>query len=293
MRKRGTVLLALFLLSIPFAVASGSLNVPVIGDLENSTESRAAAAGVPVIACFEGVSEQQAAQSAALLYYNGLWKTADMQTVGCYIMERRQEDHVLTLSVYTAHQVYDTSSGEAVVLAGAYVPVRMKFDTSRSNTYALLSCETPGDGTHFWKDVARLFSGQVAAALGSKQEDYKQYAMNDADETARLYIETGGAGDGVWDVFLETGSNPDAYALVCGALPNGYYPCYCGMYIQQYYGNPYTRYILTVDGEQSYSGILHYSSYDEEGNQLTHFVIQAQDDQLVILEGEIPPVSYD
>ena len=56
---------------------------------------------------------------------------------------------------------------------------------------------------------------------------------------------------------------------------------------------PGRLYTLSVEGEQSYSGILTYRCLDTAGNPLESFTVQVIDGKLRVLDGVLPELGYE
>lgn len=235
-----------------------------------------------------------AAKRICLLFQgNGDWENADMETVGCCLLASPQREgdiyHILLLTV---HSVFDTSSGTPKRLAGSRVPVIMALRELRTGTYQLVDYLPMEDGADIGTWIRDTYDSDMPAFWDKERKEalYKA-AEQDAVNTAQAYIESlnGKECPGVWNVFLQSGSDPDAKRIVRGSI-DGNYPYFEGIRI---WAAKNRTYELSVEGEQSYSGILTFSSYDENGEPLSHVTLQVQNHQLVILEGELPAIVYE
>ena len=229
-----------------------------------------------------------AVREICLLYQgSGFWENASMQTVGCSIMESEEHGNLMTLAVYTAHRVFDTSAEVPQDIAGGERPVLIIIREIEDKAYELVTYTEPEDGTKYERSMQKMFSKHLAKQMLSQEKDiYVQAARADARAMAEAYLDckSGHEKNGVWKEFLQTGSNPQAMQIIRNAV-DSYFPNYQGSWFWQYGQKLYT---LWVEGEQSYSGILSFATYDAIGEQLTGFKVHVQDDQLIVLEGELP-----
>ena len=223
----------------------------------------------------------QAAKQICLLYCGtGYWEKASIQTVGTVLLSEERNEDQITLCLYTSREVYDTSSGTPVTLAGSRRPVRMVLEYS-DNAYRLLSYQQPEDGMENYRSKISIFGENLGNQIVENEEDLGYLAEQDALQEAENYI----AGKkGVWLEFLQPGVNPNAAKLVTQSLP-GWYPAYEGVAISYKYGKMYT---LSIEGDMSYSGILTFRSFDRDGNELTDVQLQVKDERVCVLEGEMP-----
>ena len=92
-------------------------------------------------------------------------------------------------------------------------------------------------------------------------------------------------------VFLKSGTNEKASSIIENNISGWYpwYPWYPGKAISYLYGTMFT---LTVEAEQSFSGVLTYESFNTEGERLTYAKVQVDGEKLTILDGEVPSL-YD
>ena len=93
----------------------------------------------------------------------------------------------------------------------------------------------------------------------------------------------------VWYEFLPSGTEPKARQILLSAISAGY-PSYSGVSAGFRPGRLYT---LSVDGEQSYSGILTFCCFDTAGNSLESFTVQVIDGKLHVLDGVLPELVYE
>ncbi len=235
-----------------------------------------------------------AAKRFCLLYQgNGDWENADMETVGCCLIDSpQQEGSVYRLLLYTVHSVFDTSSGTPHCIAGSQNPAVVVLQELRTNVYQLVDYLPMEDGADMGTWIQATYSGDMPSSWGKeKKEALYEAAEQDAINTAQAYIEypNGKGSPGIWNVFLQSGSISDAKQIVRNAIDSNY-PYFDGMRI---WAAKNRAYKLSIQGEQSYSGILTFSSYDEKGTQLSYVTVQVINHQLVVLAGEIPSITYE
>lgn len=242
---------------------------------------------------YQDVQLIDAAREVCLLYQGqGFWGKAAMETVGCSIMEIEGKDDLLTLAVYSVHAVFDLSSDIPQSIAGSQMPVSIVLRKTGGKSYELVSYAVPDDGEYYERSVQRLFSKETAQKLlSSEKNGYIKSATADAYAMAEAYLayKAGGKKSGVWVEFLQTGSNAKAMQMIRNVI-GGQYPYYIGSSIWLVKNRLYT---VSVEGEQSYSGILSFATYDAEGHKRAGFKLQVQGDQVIVLEGELPELLFE
>ena len=175
-----------------------------------------------------------------------------------------------------------TSSGELIISAAVQLYERI-VDPS------LLIRRINVVASHVWKEQT-VSAGTTYEQLDMFTDYDVEFTKRKEEEQrmANVYMDycMGAENTGEWIELLPVGSNPDAHvaldSLYC-RLP--YSP---GTFVWEGYDIVYT---LTVEGEQSKSGILTYTIIDLPAKQTYHFTVQTDGDKLVILEGE-PPAPY-
>ena len=107
------------------------------------------------------------------------------------------------------------------------------------------------------------------------------------DANAYLRFLTTGVKDGVWSEILSTGSDETACDVILHTFI-GWYPCCAGstVYLEGKDRQPTRLYTVSIEGEQSYSGILTFDCYDPEGNRVEHCKFQVVEGEIIVLEGE-------
>ena len=260
------------------------IQIPSFADVDNTT--------VPAAwnLTFETNDVLHAARQACLMYNGtGHWKDAEFQTVGLHIFSRKDSGDQITLQLYAAHKVYKVNHGEAKEVAGSLYPVQMTF-VRGGDMLHLTNYQTPRDGDEYGKDIKSMFGKRMANDIAKNSGNYAKSAENDAIAIAEQYI---AASEGERYalpviIFLKSGTNEKASSVIEHNI-SGWYPWYPGKAISYLYG---TMYILTVEEEQSFSGVLTYESFNTEGERLTYAKVQVDGEKLTILDGELPSL-YD
>lgn len=224
-----------------------------------------------------------AAKQICLMYQgNGYWEKADIQTMGVHVLSQKEEASQTTLCLYTSRGVFDVSSGAVKKLAGGYSPVRIVLNHV-DNKYILDSYQEPEDGSNYYSSQQAIFGKELAYDIAKNQNVYGNQADQDALDEVDHYLS---GESGTWIEFLDTGSNPLAADIVIKFLP-GWYPSFEGKTISFINKRMYT---LAIDDEKSYSGTLTFQSFDIAGNQLSSVRLRVVGDEIIVLEGEMPPL---
>ncbi|MDR0896958.1 MAG: hypothetical protein LBN04_03790 [Oscillospiraceae bacterium] len=227
------------------------------------------------------------AAKLAYITHNGLgyWENSAIRTAGFYVVNQETEGNITTLDVYGVSQHYAVSSGVPVREGSGFRPARIVL-SQQGNTYTLLVYQEPGDGTDLWDDMGEIFGEDTRALMIKNQDEYRRQAMLDGDAEAEKYTEylKTGVANGAWVELLHDGSTPGAAMIVQSALPIGY-PAYVGKNVRYRYEKMYS---LTVEGENSFSGILTYDCIDAAGEVLIHVKFTVKDGGIEVLEGTMP-----
>lgn len=243
--------------------------------------------------CFQDTDVMAAVKRICLLFQgNGSWADAEIETVGCYLMDEQKTDSSYTLLVYTTHSVYDLDASAPKYLAGSHYPVVIKFAQAQQGQFKFISYSPQEDGADMAKWISQQYGSHFSLTLTASHKDFfYNQARQDADRTAQICLsgQKASLAPHTWHEFLKSGSNAQAMQLVADAIDSKY-PTYAGCCILDVFK---CRYQLSLEGENSYSGILTFSSYDQHGMQLSYVRLQAQGDQLVILDGQLPPIPYE
>ena len=240
---------------------------------------------------FETDDVMVAAKEACLIFQGCDYQSdAQVSVMGCCVVEQEETDEWISLALYTALQSYDVSSGEAVYMSGQGKAVKLTF-AKEDGAFRLLSYREPRSGDGIWYETHMAIFGQsLGQELLSNPFPYFDDARHDADQDANAYLrylETG-IKDGVWKEILLTGSNENACSIIHQTFI-GWYPGCVGstVYLKGYDKQPTRLYTVSIEGEQSYSGILTFDCYDTEGNRVEHCRFQVVEEEIVVLEGEI------
>lgn len=263
------------------------LNVLILA----SCASASASTLPPAAYTKEYATVEDAVQDSALLFLGyGFWPEAEIEVVGCEIMEQYIEGENLVVSAFLCHGVYDIDGNTAKLVAGGLVPARLSFRFVEPSEYTLEGFKIPRDGEHLENDIKEMFSDSVYSMIYRNDDDrYKMenLAQEAADRIAKEYLlGTSDEEERYWRTFLVSGSNARALdILLKSPLYDGdeRFPFFEGEIISNE-----TRYCLSVEGEKSYSGILTFSSYDLDGTELSYFKVVVEDDKLVLLDGQYP-----
>ena len=233
-----------------------------------------------------------AAAKEVCLIYGGLgnWEKGQVQTVGCVVLKQDESDEKIELALYTARSVFDCSSGSPEYIAGGLKPVKLIFE-KEENGLRLLSYQKPEDGVENAASRERIFGKALHQDIAKRQFEYTELALQDAAEDAddyMTYLQTNEK-TRVWYEFLPSGTEPKAQQIILSSISAGY-PSYSGVSAEY---RPDRLYTLSVDGEQSYSGILTCSCFDPTGNPLESFTVQVIDGELHVLDGVLPELGYE
>ena len=232
-----------------------------------------------------------AAKEVCLIYGGqGSWEKGQVQTVGCVVLRQNESDDKIELALYTARSVFDCSSGAPEHIAGGLKPIKLIFE-KEGNGLRLLSYQKPEDGAKNAASQERIFGKALHLDIAKRQFEYAELALQDAAEDADDYITYLQTGEKtrVWYEFLPSGTQPKARQIVLSAVSAGY-PSYSGVSAGYRPGRWYT---LSVEGEQSYSGILTFRCLDTAGNPLESFTVQVIDGELHVLDGTLPELEYE
>lgn len=247
---------------------------------------------LPLASCTkEYASLDDAVQDTALLYLGyGFWPDADIEVVGCEIMEQHIEGENLVTSAFLCHGVYDIGVDKVELVAGGLTPARLTFRFAAPSGYTIIDFQTPRDGEHLENDIKEMFSDDVYSMIYNNDGDrYKmeKLAQESADNIAKKYSSRGvNENEGIWRTFLTTGSNARAFDILLDSpLYSGdeRFPFFEGDVISNG-----VRYRLSIEGEKSYSGTLSFSSYSLDGTELSYCKVVVEDDRLVLLDGQYP-----
>ncbi len=240
---------------------------------------------------FETDDVMVAAKEACLIFQGRYYRSdAQVWTMGLCLVEQEGTDEWISLALYTALQSYDVSSGEAVNVSGQGIPVKLTF-AKEDGAFRLLSYQEPEESESAWYNThLAIFGESLGRELVSNPFPYARSSYQDAAEDAAAYLRflTTGVRDGVWSEILSTGSDETACEVIHQTFI-GWYPSCAGseVYLDTYSKQPTRLYTVSIEGEQSYSGILTFDCYDTEGNRVEHCKFQVVDGEIVVLEGEI------
>jgi len=238
---------------------------------------------------FETEDEITAAKQACLMFDSlGEWEKADVQTVGLSVLDEQTENARITLLLYVSHSVYDTSSGTPDQIAGSLHTAKIVFE-KQENGYRLLTYMVPEDGSSYSSSMKKMLGKELAKQVMSGEADsYEEAAVADADAEAANYILhlSDDTVTGTWIEPMETGSNSNAKRVVRDSFP-GSCPDFIGKTVWQQVGK---LYVLSVEGEQTYSGTITLEIYDESGSRVSYVKVIAEGKKLNVLEGELPDI---
>lgn len=231
-----------------------------------------------------------AARQACLIYDGiGHWEDAVFQTVGLHIFNQKETDDTITLQLYTSHRVYKIVDGKAEQVAGGHHPVLISF-TRSGDTLVLTQYRIAGDGTQYWKNINAMFGEALAYDVSKNRDKYAELAERDALQIAEQYLSANESEKLSLPclIFLTSGTNTEAESIIHKNI-SGWFPSYIGKYVS-YINN--TMYRLSIEGEQSFSGILTYESFNPRGERLTYVKVQVDGNKLNVLDGKLPSM-YD
>ncbi len=228
-----------------------------------------------------------AAARLACLTYDGIgyWDDAAFQTVGIHVFSQEEDGDTITLKLYSAHSVYQILDGMPNEVSGGSNPVLLAF-RRQGNALVLTQYRTAGDGSERWDNVCDMFGETLAYDALKNSEQYAAMARRDALQIAQQYI-LADADEKLslpCIAFLPSGSNPAAADIVHSSV-SGWFPSHAGKWISEEYS---TMFSLTVEGEESYSGILTYESFNPAGERLAYVKVQVEGETLNILDGTLP-----
>lgn len=224
--------------------------------------------------------EEIVCQAALVFHGSGYWEEAEVITAGCEILENQIFDRQQVVSASVMVGSYDVDEGVPREVGGAFYPVRLTLQKDADGRYVLLSYLYPEDGTLYAKQSKTLFSSRVYGMLFDAEQNSllfqsaTEYAVAQAQNFIRA--QNGESVWGVWRQVLKPGSNGRARELLKQhAVWNGNYPCFEGFVIWHD-----VLYQLSVEGEHSYSGKLHFSIFEPSG-ACTESVVQVQNNSVV------------
>ncbi len=261
---------------------------------EEATPTPAADEGnVPAVwnMVFETDDVMVAAKEACLIFQGRDHRSeAQVWTMGLCLVEQEETAEWISLALYTALQSYDVSSGEAVNMSGQGQAVKLTF-AKEDGAFRLLSYREPKEGDYYWYYThLAIFGESLGQELLSNWDLYLSVARQDAMKDANAYLRflTTGVKDGMWSEILSTGSDETACDAVLHTFI-GWYPCCAGstVYLEGKDRQPTRLYTVSIEGEQSYSGILTFDCYDTEGNRVEHCKFQRVEAAIRVREGEI------
>ena len=242
----------------------------------------------PVSILLSGESIEAVIRKACMVYQCGFDNRpeASMETVGISILGFDQDGPLNVAYVQTAHHTFGVSNGRLQKVGSSQNTVKVTLENVGQAEYRLVSYFQREDGDEYNASVERIFPADVAQhILSSSIENDIDHANADALRIGNAYLEycQGAEDSGEWVELLPVGSNPQAPAAL-----NTLYcrlPTSPGTFIWEGYDIVFT---LTVEGEQSLSGILTYTIVDQNKNQEYHFTVQADEDNLIVLDGNPP-----
>ena len=246
---------------------------------------------IPYDFVFDGCTLEEALQEAILIFEgNSSWEGARLQTSGYNILEKEREGGRISLSVITAVSVFDIREAQLRCLTCGYGMARVVFE-AEGDGYRLRSYLIPEDGEQLAYDYQSLFSNavyqkiQYTDSFFALAETAEEIALLTAEKCLKSEADLQARGV---RIFLQAGSNPKALDTVWGSPLIYQYPSFEGACVR--HGK---RYCLHIEGEKSYSGILIYSSFDENNERITYCKVQAVEDELIVLDGELPEPTFD
>lgn len=248
---------------------------------------------VPIPTAWEMVFQTDdiitAAKQACLVYDGiGYWEDAKFQTVGLHVLNQMENNNTITLQLYTFHGVYDVIDGKIKQVAAGEIPVQISF-MRNGDTFLLTQYQMPRDGTDYGKDLNSIFGKALAYNIAENSIEYSEIAERDALQNAEKYISSN-ENEKVslpCIAFLKSGTNQEAEKIILNNI-SGWFPSHIGKYISYNYN---TMYKLSVEGEQSFSGILTYESFNIHGERLDFAKVQVDGKKLNVLDGKLPSME--
>lgn len=245
-------------------------------------------AETPICIHLSGDSVETVVRKACMVYQCGFENRpeAAMETVGISILSLNQEGTMTVAYVQTAHHIFGVSTGKLQKVGSSQNTVKVTLEKVGQSEYRLVSYAQREDGVEYNVSVGRIFPADIAQyILSSSIENDIAIAEADALRIGNAYLNycQGAEQTDEWIELLPVGSNPDAAAAL-----NSLYcrlPTSLGTFIWEGYDITFT---LAVEGEQSLSGILTYTIVDPNNEQEYRFTVQADGDQLIILDGSPP-----
>lgn len=231
---------------------------------------------IPYSIVISGNTLEEIVCQAALVFHGiGYWEEAEVITAGCEILENQVLDCRQVVSASVMVGSYDVDEGVPREAGSGFYPVRLTLQKDADGRYVLLSYLYPEDGTLYAKQSKALFSGRVYGMLFDAEQKSRvvQCAWERTLAQAQNFIraQNGKRVWGVWRQVLKPGSNGRARELLKQHEAwNGNYPCFEGFVIWHD-----VLYQLSVEGEHSYSGKLHFSIFEPSG-AWTESVVQVQ-----------------
>lgn len=238
-----------------------------------------------------GESIEEVVRKACMVYQCGFDNRpeAAMETVGISILGLNQEDTLITAYVQTSHCTFGISYDKLQKIGSSQNTVMVTLESMGQSEYRLVSYLQREDGVGYNTSVERIFPADVAEyILSTSIENDIARAETDALRIGNAYFDyrQGAEDTGEWIELLPVGSNPDAQTAL-----NSLYcrlPTSPGTFVWDEYNIIFS---LSVEGEQSLSGILSYTIVDLCNCQEYHFTVQTDGNSLVVLDG-IPPQPF-
>lgn len=235
-----------------------------------------------------GTSIESVIRKACMVYQCGFDNRPEvsMETVGISILGLDQDDTLSVAYVQTAHHTFGISNGELQKIGSSQNTVKVALEHMGQSEYRIVSYFQREDGVDYNSSIERIFPASIAQhILSSSIENDIAHAEADALRIGNAYFDycQGAEDTGEWIELLPVGSNPDAPAAL-----NSLYcrlPTSPGIFIWEGYNIVFS---LSVEGEQSLSGILTYTIVDQDNSQEYHFTVQTNGDSLVVLDGSPP-----
>ena len=227
-----------------------------------------------------------AAHKACMIYDGmGYWQDAEFQTVGLHIFNQEEIDNTITLRLYASRRVYSITDGNIKEVAGSHYPVLISF-VRNEDTLQLIQYQIPEEGSQYWKDMNAMFGKALANDIAKNREKYAKSATANAMQIAEQYLNATDDEKASLPciTFLNSGTISGSRDIILKSI-SGRYPVYIGKSISFVDKKLYT---LSVEGEQSFSGILTYESFNSTGERIAYVKINVDENKLNVLDGELP-----
>ena len=246
----------------------------------------------------EAPDEVMAMKKIQLIYRSDLLVSqADLVTAGCSVLYQKEDNDLVHLLAYAPCYYYEIALDVPNMIIEGYSLVQMTLKKQNDN-YHLVYYRQPEDGVDNYSSLEEMFGFFDAPVFEDVvPQENRDEATKDANNEALKYIASlkDPTIKGAWRTPLPNGNNKQAEEIVRTALLQPRYPNHNGIHVE-YRGvrNEDVLYTLSVEGEQNYTdGILSYESFAESGERLTYVKLKLEGNEVVILDGEIPPLVYE